>query len=201
MNKEKIATLLGQGLSPSVVASVVGCTPAYISQLASDEQFKALVASKRVEQADAPEEEIISTKYLGMEHKLLAAMEQALPNAELPAITAALRVVAERQEKAKSRLLAPALQANQNVTVVQISMPQQAMPRILLNEQREVIAIDNKPMAPLASSAVQQMFQKKREERELALQEQLKQATAVPTEGRRDASQVPVQQLQQPADF
>lgn len=179
MNKEKAAVLLGQGLTPSVVASVVGCSPAYISQLMATEDFKLLVLSHRTESAKLPDDELITTKYVGMEHKLLQAMEQALPSAELPAITAALKVVAERQEKRASRLAAPAIaEAGKTQVVVQIAMPQTAMPHILLNERKEVIAIDNKPMAPMASSAVQGMFAAKRAEREQELQQKALEQTA-----------------------
>lgn len=179
MNKEKAAVLLGQGLTPSVVASVVGCSPAYMSQLMATEDFKLMVLANRTEAAKLPDDELITTKYVGMEHKLLQAMEQALPNAELPAITNALKVVAERQEKRASRLQAPQVaEAGRTQVVVQIAMPQTAMPHILLNEKKEVIAIDNRPMAPMASSAVQNMFAVKRAEREQALQQKALEETA-----------------------
>lgn len=169
MNKDKAASLLAQGLSPSSVASICGVTPAYLSQLAKDEAFKELIASKMPEAAVKPDDEIITNKYTAMEHKLLNAMENAIVNADLSEITHALKVVGDRQEKRASRLIAPAVaEAGRSVQVVQISMPVLPMPTITLNETKQVIAIDNKPMSPMASSAVQNLFARKRAEREAA---------------------------------
>jgi len=46
---QKIKELLGNGLSNDVVASTVGVTPAYISQLMSEETFKQDVIEKRTQ--------------------------------------------------------------------------------------------------------------------------------------------------------
>lgn len=178
MNKDRAAKLLAEGLSPSTAASVLGCTPAYISQLLQNEEFKAQIAAYRAEVIpQKSDDELITTKYLGLEHKLLQAMESALPGAELPHITNALKVVADRQEKRLSRLHQPVAPANNSTqVVVQIAIPASSIPAITLNQQREVIAIDNQPMSPMASSAVQNLFKQKRAEREAIQQAKITQA-------------------------
>lgn len=160
-SKDKIALLLAQGLSGSNVASMVGCTPAYISQLLKDESFKEKVyALRETEVPKKTDDELLATKYESMEHRLLGAMEASLENADLRDITNALKVVAERQNAREKRRI-PANTANNttNIQVVQIALPHQVIPTLTLNSKNEVVAIDNKPMAPMTSHSVAKLFQ------------------------------------------
>jgi len=177
MNKERAASYLGAGMPPGQVANIMGCTPAYISQLLKEESFVELVEKHRaaVDGSEAAEEVSIQKKYLGMEHTLLKAMAEALPNAELPAITRALEVVANRQEKAAVRKMPQQIgggNGGQNVAVhVSLTLPTHAIesrPVIELNAKSEVVSIDSKPMAPMSSVGVEKLFREKKAEREAA---------------------------------
>ena len=139
MNIDRITTLLASGLKPSNVASIVGCSPARISQLAQEEHFQNLLAAKIAElEADDVEEKTLSAKYLSAEHTLLNQIIEMAPVSELRDVTAALRVVAERQEKAKTRL-----NPVQGTTIinqtVQIAVPSHTLPEISLTKDLEVI--------------------------------------------------------------
>ncbi len=46
LNQERALEFLGQGLGPEVVASALGVTVSYISQLISDENFAASAAKE-----------------------------------------------------------------------------------------------------------------------------------------------------------
>lgn len=46
-DKDRIIELLGTGLTPGVVANAVGCEPAYITQLMSQEEFASQVIERR----------------------------------------------------------------------------------------------------------------------------------------------------------
>lgn len=159
MNIERITTLLASGLKPSNVASIVGCSPARISQLAQQDDFKNLLAAKQAE-ADATdvEEQALSNKYHAAEHALLNQILELAPICEMRDATAALRVVAERQDKAKTRL--NPVQGSQAVIqqVIQITIPQHAMPNVVLTSDKEVLAIDNTNLAPLSSTGVTSLF-------------------------------------------
>ncbi len=50
--QDRIKSMLGQGLSGSVVASAVGCDPSYISQLMEVEEFKNEVLTARAGKAE-----------------------------------------------------------------------------------------------------------------------------------------------------
>jgi hypothetical protein len=159
MNHDRIATLLASGLLASQVATIVGVSPARITQLQKEEGFAEILAGKQAEVAAKDIEEIsLSAKYTAVEHLLIEQMVQMAPVSELRDVTAALRVVAERQEKAKSRMN-PILQQSPVLNnIVQLILPSHAIPELALNAEREVIAIGNRNLAPLSSSGVLSLF-------------------------------------------
>jgi hypothetical protein len=170
MNLERITSLLAQGLKPAHVASIVGITPARISQLAKENvEFQNLLALKTAEaEKEDIEEKALSAKYHAAEHQLLDQVLQLAPVSELRDVTAALRVVAERQEKMKTRQ--NPIQQQQAVLqqVIQISLPSHVLqvPEITLTKDREVISVDNRNLAPLSSDAVTSLFHSLRKGKE-----------------------------------
>lgn len=173
MNPTRIASLLASGLKPAQVATIIGVTPARISQLVSEESFQLLLADKRVEfEKEDMEELTLSTKYAATEHLLINQIMEKAPSAELRDITAALRTISERQDRAKQRLIPPNNNNGNNnngnsLTVISISLPNHAVPStpvINISKQGEVIAIGEQTLAPLASTAVTNLFSKMRGE-------------------------------------
>lgn len=173
MNKDRIASLLAQGLKPSHVATIVGITPARISQLAKDDpEFQNLLALRTSEAESTDiEEKALGAKYHAAEHQLLDQVLAMAPVSELRDVTAALRVVAERQEKMKTRQ--NPIQSQQAVIqqVIQISIPLHALPEVALSKEREILSVDNRNLAPLSSTAVTNLFASmKGKENDLLLQ-------------------------------
>lgn len=173
MNKERAASYLASGCSQGQVASIMGCSPGYIVSLLKEEGFQKLVEQKKAQNdgSEEKEQESIQSKYTGLEHQLIKAMGDALGNAELPAITRALEVVATRQEKAAVRRLPAGHPANGqrvgNTVVVQLMLPGHAIPQqpvVEYNGKNEVVAIDGKSMAPMSSNAVEKLFKARRAE-------------------------------------
>lgn len=169
--KDRIAFYLAEGLSAAETANIVGCSPGYISQLLSkDEAFKAEVEDKLKNRKSTVDENLL-TKYQGLEHRIIKAMGAQLDNAELPHLTKALDSVVKAQEAAHKRAnpnLNPG--STQVVQVVQITLPAHAIPQMpvmTLNQQAEVVAIDNKPLAPMSSDGVKNLFTQIKEKKEL----------------------------------
>ena len=166
MNIERITTLLASGLKPSNVASIVGCSPARISQLSHEQHFQDLLASKIAEAEESDvEEKTITAKYIAAEHILLNQIIDMAPVSELRDVTAALRVVAERQEKAKTRL-----NPVQGTTIinqtVQIAVPSHTLPEISLTKDLEVISVNTLNLAPLTSEGVTNLFKNLKADKE-----------------------------------
>lgn len=174
MQTERIATLLASGLPHTSVATIVGISPARVSQLLKEPEFELLLAAKQAETKEKDAEELsLSAKYLEAEHILLKQVVEMAPVSELRDVTAALRVVAERQEKAKSRM--NPIVASQPVynTIVQLSLPAHATPELAYAQNREVIAIENRNLAPLSSSGVLSLFKDLDKSEELPSSSQL----------------------------
>lgn len=162
MQTERIATLLASGLPASSVATIVGVSPARIAQMQKEPEFALILQAKQIETKDKDQEELsISAKYLEAEHVLIKQVIEMAPVSDLRDVVGALRVVAERQEKAKSRVN-PIVQGSPVFnTLVQLQLPAHAVPRpaIEFTAAKEVIAIEDRNLAPLSSKGVISLFQ------------------------------------------
>lgn len=171
MNKERAAAYIGRGVPAADTARIMGCSPGYISQLLKEDDFKLMVSKymNEMDGSEKAEEESIHAKYVAAEHKILGSILSNVENAEFRDQVKALQVIADRQEKVLTRKNPhAAVQPGQNLSVtVSLTLPQHAIPMkpvIELNERSEVVAIDNKPMAPMSSTAVASLFKRKKEE-------------------------------------
>lgn len=158
--KDKIKHYLIAGLKAAEIASILGCSAAYISQLIKDETFKAEVEAGMLAGAASPETRI-DAKYESLEAKIIDNMGMAVEGAELNDLSRALdSITRAKVEKAKLKL--PIYNGPQVLQqVISISVPAHALaaPVISLNDKSEVIAIDSKPMAPLSATGVKNLFE------------------------------------------
>lgn len=166
MNRDRVATLLASGLKAAQVATIVGVSPARISQLLKEEDFMLLLDSKTAEQKKTDVEELaITAKYHAAEHLLLDQITQLAPVAELRDVVGALKVVADRQDKAKQRLNpVPVQGAVIHQNIVQLQLPMQALPEIHIGGNNEVVGIGGNNLAPLSSQGVTKLFEQRRQQ-------------------------------------
>ena len=153
--KDRIKHYLANGLKASEVASVLGCSPAYISQLLKKEVEAAMLDNQ------APASDRLDVKYESLEHAIIAQMQSAVIGAELPHLSKALEAITKAQDirhKQKNPALVNGPQLVQQV--VNITLPAHALqvPALTLNEKSEVIAIDSRPMASMSSDGVKNLF-------------------------------------------
>lgn len=158
--KDRIRAYLADGLTAAQTATIIGCSPAYISQLMKDEDFKASVAAALIDN-QKPVDEVLATRYTSLEHSIVQRMQEELPGAELPHLTKALEAVTKAQDM-KFKHKNPGLGNGNTIiqNVVSVSMPAHALPKpvVQVNEKSEVVAIDNRPLAPMSSGGVRNMF-------------------------------------------
>lgn len=165
MNLERVATLLANGLKPSNVASIIGCSPGRIAQICKEESFQLILRAKSAEaEKSNDEEELLGSKYHAAEHILLNQIIEMAPVSELRDVTAALRVVAERQDKAKTRLN-PVQSGTIINQVISITVPKHTLPEIHLTEALEVTSVNTLNLAPLTSEGVTNLFKGMRQEK------------------------------------
>ena len=157
--KDRIIHYLAAGLQASNIATIVGCSPAYISQLLGDPDFKAQVEAKMLD-GSVEADTTLDVKYESMEHGILKQMQATLAQAEFPHLTKALETIGKNQDLRAKRKNPALREPSQLVQVVQINIPQHAIaaPVMALNSNSEVVAIDNKPLAPMSAEGIKNLF-------------------------------------------
>lgn len=141
-NAGRILELLGNGLSPEIVATAAGVSPSFISQLLSTEEFATQVTALRFKNLQEDTER--DKRYGKLEDQLLSKMEDLLPMMYKPMeILRAITVVNGAKRRGAS---APETQHINN-TVVNLIMPRTILQQFVTNANNqvvEVIAIEDK---------------------------------------------------------
>ena len=160
--EERIVHLLAAGLPVSQVASVIGVTPALISQLKTKPEFTEALEAATLEANKGDKEEVaITAKYHAAENILLDQVMAMAPVAELRDVTAALRTIGERQDRVKTRMMPASTNAGVvNNTIISLTLPAHALPEFRTNGENQIISIDSQPLAPLSSNGVADLFKK-----------------------------------------
>lgn len=167
--KDQILEYLSLGVKPAQVCTIVGCTPAYVSQLLKDEDFVAKLNEAVQNLPEDAGEKRLDAKYESVEHDILGAMQSAIASAELPALSQALKVIGDRQNVRRVQKNPALSQPSTQINVVSLIVPvrQNIPPPVIeMNEKKEVIAVGNVAMAPLSSDGVKALFNKLRGQNE-----------------------------------
>lgn len=151
--KDRIISYLAQGFTPQQIVGMVGCSPAYVSQVQAESTEE--IAKEAEKHKKNKEEEKIESGYVRLETKVQKAMEDNLPFAEFADLTRAMGLLIQRRQKAVPSGLV--FNDNRQQYVV-LQVPQAAIPEFVLNEKREVIAVGEKALAPLSAPAVRELF-------------------------------------------
>ena len=119
---ERAIALLGSGLSPEIVASTLGVTPSYISQIMSKDEIATRVTQLRYDALQ--KHNIRDTTYDTIEDALLVKMDELLPLMMRPMeVLKAISVINAAKRRGQS---APeAIHQQQNI--VQLIMPVQVI--------------------------------------------------------------------------
>jgi hypothetical protein len=138
VSAEKIKELLGNGLSNEVVATAVGVSPSYISQLMSDEVFASEVVTLRTKtltDATSRDRSIDS-----LEDKLLHKYGQLVDQGMVYKPTDVLRAL-QVINAAKRRGTTPQQANTVNQTVVILNIPVKVVNKFKKNISGEVIEV------------------------------------------------------------
>lgn len=149
--EDRALSLLGQGLSPVVVASAIGVSESRISQLLSQAEFASAVAELRYKSLLSHNER--DRKYDDLEDALLEKMKNILPFMVRPMeILKALTTV----NAAKRRGAGSSQEAATQTTIVQLIMPsavlnQYTAQSIQLNTHNQVIKAGDQSLVTIQS--------------------------------------------------
>jgi hypothetical protein len=149
VTKERILNLLGSGLSNEVVSTTVGCDPSYVSQLMSDEDFRAKVVALRTQTLTANTER--DKKIDAIEDSIIEKLRDSLEYVIRPDhLLRAFAVV----NKAARRGIAPAAATVINNTVVNLQLPTAATQKFTLSENGEVIEVEGRQLATMPAKSL-----------------------------------------------
>lgn len=144
--KERLIALLGNGVSPAIAASAVGCSESYVSQLLSDETIAARISAMRFENLQAASSR--DKKMDSLEDTLLTKLETALPMMMRPAeILKAVATVNAMKRRGSS---APeAMHVHNQVITLQLA------PRVTIQFQlstnKEIVEVAGRPLITMTS--------------------------------------------------
>ncbi len=182
--KDRIVALLSQNIQQKKISEIVGCSEAYVSQVANDPDTLKEVEATKKRNARAAEEEALEEGYVRLERKTLAQIEENLPFADFRDLALLMNTMIQKRQK---HVPVNAIIHNDNRKVVMLQVPSSVLPgEIILNQNREMIAVGNQTLAPMTSVGVKDLFTKLKDKKEsLKLLEQaekvdLKNLTEMP---------------------
>lgn len=155
--KDRVAAFVAQGFKPARIAEIVGCTPARVSQIEAEADFPALVEKEKQKLEKIKQEEKLEEEYVRLEEATLAQVKDSLPFAEFGDLTRLMdSLIRRKQQRAPFGLV----QNNQHNEVTVLNIPVSVLPgEIILNKQREMIAVGDKTLAPMTSKGVKSLFE------------------------------------------
>lgn len=155
---DRIKSLLGQGLSGTVVASAVGCDPSYVSQLMDQEDFRNEVLVAKATKAEAGVGR--DAKWDQVEDIALDKAIQMLPMVSRPSD---LIRIAQMANAAKRRTTEFANGAESASPTVQLILPPSANIVLQMNAQAQVVEVDGRSMTPLPTAHLGKMIAARRQ--------------------------------------
>jgi type I site-specific restriction endonuclease len=145
IDKSKAISLLGSGVSPTQVASALGCEISYISQLLADEGIAQQVAELRT--ADVMKYKTMDDKYDELEKKFLEKLENIIPYIMKPdQILRSLQFL--NSAKRKSTGLAKEIEAGE---VVKLTLPSVVINAYTINMNGNMVKVGERSLAAMPS--------------------------------------------------
>jgi hypothetical protein len=149
--RERAAKLLGNGVEQEIVATALGVTPGYISQLLGESEFALEVSQLRLLNLENATER--DGKYDTLEDKMLGRLEELEPYMTKPReVLGALQVLNRAVRRGVKPEQAP--QVKQDVVVLQ--MPVVIQNKFVVNELNQVVAVGSKEVTERVGSNVLQ---------------------------------------------
>ena len=151
--KDQIIELIAAGVPTSQIAAAVGCTDAYVSQLKSDPEVQAFLATKAV--AVTAKDVAFDTALESAETLALEKLEKGLQFANFGQALAAFRVL----NSARKRQDKFAQTDNAGTTInVNLTLPASAMPRYTLTSRNEIIEVEGQTMVTATPKSLDQIL-------------------------------------------
>jgi hypothetical protein len=161
--KERVASYEAHGLPNARIAEIVGVSASYVGQIQTEEGYAELLQDEKKKIKQQKEEEDQASEYIKLESTVLKSLQDNAPFAEFRDLTHLMSALISRKQKPSASIV----NNTQHNNYVTLSLPTAVLPReLVLNAQKEIVAVGNKSLAPMPSSEVKGLFkniQRKRE--------------------------------------
>lgn len=156
--KDRIIALLAHNTPHVKIAQIVGCTESYVSQVNGEaETPQAIAEHKRKEELTKTEKEI-EDGYVRLEKKTLSQIEENLPFADFRDLALLMNSLIQKRQK---NPIVGSIVHNDNRKTVVLQIPASVLPgEIVLNQNKEMIAVGEQTLAPMTTLGVKNLFHK-----------------------------------------
>jgi hypothetical protein len=152
--QSRALSLLGQGIGPEVVASAVGVSVSYISQLLSDPEFAGQVSSLRYE--SLAKHNVRDSAYNSLEDSLVEKMRDCLPYMIRPLeILKAIQIINSAKRRGSSTPDSILAQKE----VVSLVMPTQIIQQFTTNINNQVIQAGTQELITVQSAGMNALLE------------------------------------------
>lgn len=139
--KDSALALLAQGIPASQVASTLGVSESYVSQLMGQEDFSAELSATRTEAAQADLD--YDKKQDRVEETYLDRIEQKAGFANLQQSLQAFKILNSAKRRKDSRIQAPGINIGQ---IINITLPISSIPEYKMNQSSEIVEVEGRTM-------------------------------------------------------
>jgi len=137
-NQSKALSLLGQGISPVMVASTLGVSESLISQYISEPRFSEEVTKLKLASLQAQTD--IDNKYLKAENSLIDKLIKTIPLISKPMdILRGIQII----NATKRRGMADGAPVTHHTNIVQINLPASMAARFVTNTANQIVEIQD----------------------------------------------------------
>lgn len=165
--KDQVVSMLAQGISPVQVATTIGVSESYISQLMGDEDFRAALESHRV--ARTKEDLEFDSQLERTEKTYLDKIEDKAKFANLQQSMQAFKILNGARRRKDGAIVGSHTQVG---VVVNIQLPQSAIPQYVVNGKNEIVEVDGKTLVSATPRRLDEILAARRGPE--ALQEKMK---------------------------
>lgn len=168
--------LLGDGLSPDVVASALGVSPSRISQLLSSDEFSQEVAELRYKSLAAHTER--DGKYDDLEDVLLQKLKSSLSMVFDPM---KISKILSQINAAKRRGASAPEHLTEKSAVVHLNMPTQIIQQFIANQNNQIVKIGDQDLITVQSGNMSKLLEASKKGKELTDVQNANPTAALPS--------------------
>lgn len=145
MSKAQIIALAEAGVAPAAIATQVGTSASYVSQVLSENSIKTKVLEAQLTLLDERTQR--DARYDAIEDVLLAKMKSSLPSIYKPQdILRSLMAINKAERRGATSQQLAELANNKESTVIHLELPERVRTRILQSSSREIVSVNERAL-------------------------------------------------------